>query len=170
MASMPHRVYLYLVASLGLGLGLTAAACTAEESTQQCIEDFGREQGYGFQSDDGVLDCPQPLEGEPIECPPGTPANIEQLCTDDGQSCDGSVFITRDAASCIAALEGLRPGIYEGRWGSSLVYDYELQRPVWQVFNVLFADACAEDGEVMSIDAETGANLGVGTWSLFCEG
>jgi hypothetical protein len=136
------------------------------DAQQMCIDTYAPENGFGYQSDNEG-DCPQPPEGDPVECPPVTPETVAQECADDGQTCDPQVFITRDAARCLAEIEELDDGLAE--WRISLVYNYEYQRPIWVVDNTTQIEACGdisdEYGESLIFDAETGDLLDRGMWA-----
>lgn len=131
-----------------------------------CIATYAPENGYDYQSDNEG-DCPQPLEGGPVECPPVTPESVARECAEDGQTCDAEAFVTREAARCLAELEELDAGIAE--WRISLVYNYEYQRPIWVVENTMAIEPCGdisdEYGEALLFDAESGELLDLRLWS-----
>ena len=137
-----------------------------DDAALACIESFSVEQGYGFESDNEGL-CPQPPGGG-LECPPITPESVAEECDEDGHPCEPDAFMTREAASCIAEAEGLDEGLSE--WRIELIYDYGNHAPIWLVSNTTLVDPadCREEGESMSIDAQTGELVEIVQWLTIC--
>jgi len=136
----------------------------AGDAVQACIDQNLPEDGHGYESD--ADDCAQPPPPEPpVDCPPVDPGVIQDECVADDNPCPGT-FISRDAALCIAELEGLEEGIAE--WTASLVYNYSYHRPIWAVDNTTYEDECESRGDGLAIDAVTGEVLDSYGWNSIC--
>lgn len=88
-----------------------------------------------------------------------TAGDIAQLCrAGDGSDCDQSLFISLDAATCVARARGLAAGIRP--WDLSLGYYDNHQRVIWLIMTV--TEEAGYDGywgESMLLDAITGSVL-----------
>lgn len=93
-------------------------------------------------------------------------------CESAGRVCDSSLFMTDDAAICIARGAGLEVGLQPITAG--LVYDFRYRRVAWGVSNLLYdpahpalADGGSGDsgGQYFQIDAVSGAVLHQGHWA-----
>lgn len=116
-----------------------ALECTDERSgTSCCVDEFGR----GLSSD-----------------------QLERLTSDcEGEACDASLYISDDAAVCIAQVNGLDQGI--GACGATFWYG-STDPSVWTVRNKLTTD-CSDgmgwsSGELFVIHATTGEFMGIGS-------
>lgn len=106
---------------------------------------------------------------EPEACPNNVAASAFAQCEAEGQGCDPSLLISRDAAFCIASELKLAPGLRA--WDAHLVYNSRYKRVLWVVQNLTLDNPgnCEKAGAAVSVDAETGEQVGEGQgWSSIC--
>jgi hypothetical protein len=130
---------------------LMCVGCPKEDDSvdaASCIEKYPGESEADFASDMWSVSCLVPYDEDAgdsedppaCELTPPTIAEIEAECTDDGHDCAGQITVSKAAALCIGAADGLKDGL-DGLH-ADLAYDDELHLPVWSVGNVL-----QDDGE-----------------------
>ncbi len=101
----------------------------------------------------------------PAGSSPSSEALVQQgKCqTDKGSGCTASLFISQDAAVCVATGAGLAAGI--APWQVQIVYHYGDKVVYWQVRNTLHDDGHgAMDGEGVAVHATTAAVGGKYGW------
>lgn len=137
---------------------LLMMACTdgaAPDGTRACIND--NPPGSPFDIGDVVVGSPPP--GVPAPDPPSADTIAADCVMYGGTGCDAHAFISKDAASCIATLEGFEAGLE--RWQIALTFHNGYKRVVWNVLNKLVDQgAGAYMGQALTIDATDGGVLG----------
>ena len=143
-----------VTAVLALAAAIGLAGCGDDDgdpaTAAECIAEYSVAGGYDHASDNGGADVPELVAAE---------------AADDDHAFDIADLITREAAICVAELQGLAPGLEE--WRASLVYHYTHQRPIWNVENVLeYVSDSDQSGDGLAIDALTGEVLEQYSWQV----
>jgi hypothetical protein len=135
---------------------LLLVGCAAEadgDGGRDCISEHPPESPL----DVGDVDVASPAPGStaPESAAPTALTIAAECVMNDGSGCDASRFISRDAASCLAELNGLEAGLEP--WRVALVYHHGHDRVVWNVMNRL-NDRGREgySGGVLTLDATDG--------------
>ena len=90
-------------------------------------------------------------------------ADAEAECElEGGSDCAAAAYLTRDAAFCLASLEGLSEGIED--WAAGLTYHHQYGTVVWNVISTEVAEAGYSAGETLTFHATTGERLGRSSW------
>jgi hypothetical protein len=159
---------LWVALTLNLALGACSGASKGGEQTVEgCIAQYAPDKGYDFASEAPICAAPPPPAPMPV-CPAITPQSISEQCAAAGAPCDPNRFITRDAAMCIARLQGLSEGL--SPWTAKLVFRADSKRPFWIISNVTMKDPgnCSSGGDDARIDAISGAVAEMGSWDSIC--
>ena len=137
---------------------LLMMACTdgaAPGGTRACIDD--NPPGSPFDIGDVTVGSPPP--GSPAPEPPSADTIAADCVMNGGTGCDAEAFISKDAASCIATLQGFEAGLEP--WQIALTFHHGYKRVVWNVTNKLVDQGGgAYMGQVLTIDATDDNVLG----------
>ena len=91
-------------------------------------------------------------------------ASTECSGTVEGRECSAERLITLGAATCIAGMAGLEPGL--SGLTAGMTYHHGFRRIVWNVQNVVSRGGDgSSSGQSVSIDAVTGGLLGWFGWA-----
>lgn len=85
-----------------------------------------------------------------------------QCHSSGGSGCDG-VFISKEAARCIAQNEKLETGLQP--WSIGMWYEDSYRRLGWEIQNVTEDQGTTYKGTTLTVDAVTGRVLGRSNWS-----
>jgi hypothetical protein len=169
----------WLLLVIGCSTSDPASTQTSTDAVQQCITQYAPSKGYGYADDlIGVAvppgdaappPTPSSLDWAVSTCQSGGPVLIQEdsglpaEAGAPGTDCDASRVMTREAALCVARASGLPEGLAPLQAG--LHFDTEYRRIVWSVENTTSDDGNGrKGGEVLYLDAITGAVLGSGGW------
>jgi len=138
-------------------------AMAVNDAARACIAD--NPPAEPFDLGDVVVPSRAPGSTGPVAEPP-TAATIASECVASGGSgCDATRFISREAASCLAELDGFEAGLEP--WGIALVYHHRQDRVVWNVRNVTSdRGAAGSSGGALTIDATDGLILERLGWAV----
>ena len=124
-------------------------ACEAtSDPAAECVEVYSADAGYGWESD--------PSYGVDAQ------TAASECDAESGSDCDDGDFITRDAALCIAEVEGLSEGVTD--WQAGLVYHHGYSTVVWNVVSKNIDESDYAAGETISLHATTAESLGETSW------
>jgi hypothetical protein len=150
---------------------IDAGPVSQASTATDCIEKYSTHDGYGFGGPSGSPLSPPPGTDAGPVVPPAAPDVAASLACanagaheapDDPAACKADAFMSVDAALCIARASGLAEG-QSGLVGS-LLYNYKLRRVIYSVQNTLHEEPGRANGDVMAVDAITGAVLERGSW------
>jgi hypothetical protein len=132
------------------------ATVTGVDGALACID--GNPPGDPFDVGDVVVPDQAPGSTGPAPEPPSAATIASDCVASGGTGCDPSRFISKEAASCLAELNGFEAGLEP--WSIALVYHHRHDRVVWNVTNVV-DDGGAEGyaGGLLTLDATDGAVL-----------
>jgi len=154
-----------LALTLILTVILTGCVPDKEDTAgRTCLETYSEESGYDFESDMWHQSCVASMDDTAIECEPPSVSDIEEQCAAEGHACDGLIAVTRDAAACIAEVEGMAEGL-EGL-KVDLIYNHTYNLPIWAVSNILTQSGDASSGKSLAISAVDGEVLGESQWMV----
>lgn len=149
---------------LTLAAAILLFPCCADP-TEQCIEQYSEDAGYGHDSDLYYHPCADPCEshsGVEEDCAPPSVEQIQAQCYGNGAPCEGA-FITREAAICIANSDGLPSGV-QGPFADLIFEDSHCLCSVWEVRSVTLIEADSQESVVSLVHAITGEVLNNGSW------